>query len=284
MNINHINDIKDRLDGESRKKINALINRLKELGSLVIAYSGGADSTFLLKIAFDILKDNVLAVIGKSDTYLDSEIRDAIDAANLIGVKIETTETCELDNDKFASNPTNRCYYCKNELFSKLNAIAGKHNIKYTADGSNFDDLKDYRPGMQAASDLKVLSPLIDAEITKNDIVKISKLLGLPTWNKPPQPCLSSRFPYGTEITRERLKKVAQAENYISKFGIKQFRVRYHNETARIELLREDMPILIDETNSKKIYEKFRTIGFAYVTIDILGYRMGSMNENLRTE
>ena len=281
MEIKKINAIKNELDELLLKKLMVIEGCIVSMSSLIVAYSGGVDSSFLLKVSLDLLKDNVLAVMGISDTYPSSEIKNAKYNAELLGAKFLAIETCELSNEKFVSNPPDRCYYCKNELFTKLLELAKKKGILYVSDGSNYEDLNDYRPGIKAASDIGIRSPLIESEFTKKEIIEISRILGLPTWDKPPQPCLSSRFPYGTRITKERLNMVEQAEEFLSQLGFKYFRVRYHNEVARIEVQRDDLLYLLIEENSKNIWEKFREIGFIYTAIDILGYRSGSMNEML---
>ncbi len=249
---------------------------------MLIAYSGGVDSTFLLKVASSVLGDRVVAVTATSETYPSGELAEASKNVKMLGVRHIIINTNELDDERFASNPPERCYYCKTELFSKLTALARQHKLNYMADGSNFDDLNDFRPGTKAASEFGVRSPLREAMLTKEEIRTLSKEMNLPTWDKPPQPCLSTRFPYGAKITREKLSTLQLAEEYLMKLGVKQLRVRVHGDIARIEVPRADMHIFIDEDTSKQIAQRFKTLGFTYITLDIQGYRMGSMNEPLQ--
>ncbi len=261
------------------EKLNSLKTTLKSLESVVIAYSGGVDSTFLSKIAFDVLGDNALAVTATSKTYPRSEFQEAIKIAREIGIKHETIVSEELDIPEFSANPVNRCYHCKKELFGKLKEVAAERGIKHVVDGSNQDDLDDYRPGMQAIAELDVRSPLKESGLTKSDIRELSKKLGLSTWDKPALACLSSRFPYGNRITAEKLTVVGEAEIFLKNLGIRQLRVRHHDQIARIEVAEEDMELLFKNRN--QIAEKLKELGYTYVTMDLQGYRTGSMNEVL---
>jgi len=261
------------------KKLDSLKEILRSLESVAIAYSGGVDSTFLSKVAFDVLGDNAIAVTARSETYPRSEFEEAIEFAGKIGIKHETIVSEELDIPEFSDNPVNRCYYCKKELFSRLRDVAEERGFKHVADGSNYDDLDDYRPGMQAVEELDVRSPLQEAKLTKADIRELSKKLGLPTWDKPSFACLSSRFPYGNKITREKLSAVGEAEIFLRSLGIRQLRVRHHDQIARIEVAEEDMEVLFQ--NREQIVKKLRELGYTYVTMDLQGYRTGSMNEVL---
>ena len=260
------------------KKIKKLSNILKSFKRVVVAYSGGLDSTLLLKAAVDALgRDNVLAITARSETYPASEYRDAIKAAASIGARHITIDTCELKIKNFKENPVDRCYYCKKELFKKLIAVKNRYGMKYVLDGTNYDDLKDIRYGTKAAMELGIKRPLLETKITKKDIRKFSKNLGLPTWNKPSFACLASRFPFNSTIDREGLKKVDEAESYLRKTGFKQVRVRIHGDIARLEILPADFSKAL--RSKEKIVVKLRSLGFVYVALDLAGYRTGSMHE-----
>lgn len=264
-----------------QEKFELLKNNIQKRGSAAVAFSGGVDSTFLIKVAHEVLGDKLIAVTATSSTYPERELKEAIKYAEEIGVKHIIISSEELDIEGFASNPKNRCYYCKKELFTKIKDVAKKNGVEYVFDGSNLDDTGDYRPGMQAARELDVISPLKEAGLTKADIRELSKELGLPTWDKPSFACLSSRFPYGKKITIPKLKMVEEAEQYLLDMGIKQVRVRHHGEIARIEVSPAERVKFFDLEVMDKIGEKFKSIGFTYITLDILGYRTGSMNEVL---
>lgn len=262
------------------KKLDRLKTILLEMGNVLIAYSGGVDSTFLLKIATDVLgRENVLGITAQSSTYPKHERDAAIQLANQFGFNHLLIDSEELEIEGFAANPANRCYYCKQELFRKLAQIAQEKGLGYVCDGSNYSDLSDIRPGMDAAKELLIRSPLQEAELTKNEIRELSHELGLPTWDKPSFACLSSRIPFGERITIEKLKQVDAAEQFICSLGVKQVRVRYHGEIARIEVSPEDFPKLVANGNAQNIAMKLKSLGFTFVTLDLQGYRTGSMHE-----
>ncbi len=259
-----------------------LISILKNLESVVIGFSGGVDSTLLLKVAVDTLGKNALAVIGKSETYPLREYKEAEEFARSIGANYVIVYTEETDNIKFTENPPDRCYYCKTELFTKLTEIAEKNNFKWIADGTNADDLGDFRPGMRAVKEKNVRSPLLEAGFTKQDVRDLSKVLNLPTWEKQSFACLSSRFPYGTPIDREKLKKIDGVETLIRDSGFKFFRVRHHDEnTVRIEVGKNEMDKFLEKEFRENLVAEIKKMGFKYVTLDLEGYRTGSMNETL---
>lgn len=266
------------------EKLLNLKKSLKDMESVLIAYSGGVDSTFLLRVAKDALADNVLAVTAESPTFPDWQLTQSKKLAGQIGIKQIFITTEELDNPNFVNNSQDRCYWCKQELFSQLITIAKKHDIKYVADGSNYDDIQDFRPGSKAGKELGIRSPLQEAEFTKEDIRWHSKQLGLPTWNKPSFACLSSRFPYGNKITSKKLTQVARAEDFLIKLGIPQVRVRHYDNTARIEVPENDITKLTNKINREKIVSELKKLGYTYITVDLKGYRTGSMNEILDTQ
>lgn len=267
---------------KSEEKLENLKKMISEMGHVLIAFSGGVDSTFLLKVCVDVLgRENVIAVTASSPTYQMDET-EAKKIAQFFGVKHVIIHTNEMGNEKFLSNTVERCYFCKKELFSKLKEIAAEHGIKHVLDASNADDSLDYRPGMKAARELGIKSPLLEAGITKEEIRKFSKEMGLPTATKPSQSCLASRFPYGEKITEEKLKMVAEAEKFLKELGFKVVRVRHHGNIARIEVDKNEMVRLMEERIRKKIYERLKEIGYTWVCLDLMGYRSGSMNEAIR--
>jgi len=241
------------------QKFEKLKQILESLESVVIAFSGGVDSSLLAKVAYDVLGDKVIAVTADSALY--PEVEEAKKIAEEIGIKHEIFFTEELDIPHFSDNPPERCYYCKQELFSKLWKIAEQRGFKHVVDGANYDDLGDYRPGMKAGAELNVSSPLKDAKLTKSDIRELSKRLGLRTWSKPSMACLASRFPYGMHITREKLSAVEEAERFLRELGIRQVRVRHHENIARIEVLPKDMDVFLKDSIREKILEKFMQLG-----------------------
>jgi uncharacterized protein len=247
--------------------------------SCAIAYSGGVDSTFLIKVAYDTLGKNALAVTATSSTYPKRELEDAKRFAHGIGIPHVIIHSEELDIAKFSDNPPDRCYYCKKELFRKIQHIAQEHHLNAVLDGSNADDTLDYRPGAIAREELDIKSPLKDVGLTKQEIRDLSSEMHLQSSEKPAFACLASRFPYGTKITGERLKQVDSAEEYLFSLGIRQCRVRYHDHIARIEVAVDDLQTIL--THAQRIVKHFKKLGFTYITLDLEGYRTGSLNEVL---
>ena len=268
---------------ELQNTLKQLQCHIEKMGSLAVAYSGGVDSTFLLKVTHDVLQDRAIAVTARSSTYPERELNDAAEFTRITGIKHIVIQSEELEIEGFTNNPPNRCYLCKYELFSKIKEVAQKYNIKHIAEGSNIDDLGDYRPGMQAIKELGIISPLKDVGFGKDAIRKLSKQMGLPTWDKQSFACLASRFPYGDKITPEKLTMVDRAEQYLLDLGFKQVRVRHHGDTARIEVAEAERLKFFDLELMDNVYKQFQKIGFAYTALDLKGYRTGSMNEVIDT-
>jgi uncharacterized protein len=266
-----------------QQKYEILKKYLLSLENVIVAFSAGADSTFLLKVASTVLKDKVIAITAKSQSFPKRELDQAIGFCKKENIKHIICNSEELNIKGFSKNPKNRCYLCKKELFTKILKLAKIHNVKHIVEGSNVDDNSDYRPGLKAIKELYIKSPLSFAKLNKEEIRILSKKLNLPTWDKQSFACLSSRFPYGDYITPERLNMVDKAEQLLLDKGFKQVRVRCHNNLARIETDENSFNIFNNKIIREEIYNKFKTLGFIYVSIDILGYRTGSMNETLNS-
>jgi pyridinium-3,5-biscarboxylic acid mononucleotide sulfurtransferase len=265
----------------TEEKYQALKRILKEMGQVIVAYSGGVDSAFLLKVAVDTLGEKAFGVLAVSPTYPSREYKKAMETARVIGARLEVIETHEIDDPKFIENPINRCYFCKTELFEKIGEIAQSGKYKNMIDGSNADDLGDHRPGMKALKEKGIRSPLQEAGMTKNEIRELSRKLGLPTWDKDALACLSSRFPYGEKIAPEKLSMVDQVENYLYDLGFRNIRARHLKNTVKIEVAPHQISRFFEDEMREKILKTIKEIGYTYVTIDLEGYRQGSMNEIL---
>jgi uncharacterized protein len=270
------------IDQLLQSKYAQLRSILHDMESVAIGFSGGVDSTLLVRVATEVLGEKALAVIGRSKTYPTREFEEAIEMAKSFGSRYRIVNTEETDNLKFRENPPDRCYFCKTELFGKLQAIAEEEGIRWTADGTIIDDLGDFRPGMKAKSEHSVRSPLLEAGFSKADVRALAFELNISTWDKPSFACLSSRFPYGQGITKENLTKVDAAETFMRDLGFRFFRVRHHDDrTARLEIGLQEIQRLFDAPLRDKIVAKMKELGFVYVTLDLQGFRSGSMNEIL---
>ncbi len=266
------------------KKLEELKNIFTEMEKALIAYSGGIDSTLVAKVAYDVLGDQALAVTAVSPSLLPEDLEDARIQAAVIGISHEEVNTNEMENKNYTSNPINRCYFCKSELHDTLKPLALKRGYSYVVDGVNADDLRDYRPGIQAAKERGARSPLAEVGISKFEVRQLAKKLHLPWWDKPAQPCLSSRFPYGEEITVEKLQRVGKGERYLRDLGFKNLRVRSEKDTARIELPAEQIKEFVLTIDLGNLVDNFKDFGFIYVTLDLEGYRSGKLNQVLSPE
>lgn len=262
------------MNNELKQKYGELKNSIKKLDSAIIAFSGGIDSTLVLKIAYDVLSDKAIAVTADSPSLPRRELEGTKKIAGKIGAKHLIINTEETKNESYLKNPSNRCYYCKSDLYSRLKTVAKQLGIKNILNGTNFDDLNDYRPGLKAADENSINSPLKDAKFTKNDVRELAKNLSIDIWDKPSSPCLSSRVPYGHEITLKKLSMIEEAENFLKGFGIKELRVRHFSNLARIEVNENDKPIINDNFNS--IQKRFNEIGFNQILIS--NFKSGSLN------
>lgn len=266
----------------SERKLAELKSLFRGMEQALVAYSGGVDSTLVAKIARDVLGDRALAITAVSPSLLPEELIDAQTQAAQIGIKHELIETHEMDNPDYTSNPVNRCYFCKSELHDTLKPLALKRGYPYVVDGVNADDLQDYRPGIQAAKERGARSPLAEVGVSKVEVREISRSLGLAWWDKPAQPCLSSRFPYGEAITVTKLQRVGRAEIYLRQLGYDNLRVRSQGDTAKIELPASDITQFVQQVNLPELVKTFQDLGFIYVTLDLEGYRSGKLNRMLQ--
>ena len=271
------------LSGELSKKVSVFIDELENLGSLAVGFSGGVDSSFLLAAAKEVLGEKVIAVTAYAPFIPEREQREAKEFCEKRGIKQILFMANSMELEEFVHNIPERCYFCKKMIFTEIKRIAGENGIDYVAEGSNLDDIGDYRPGMKAVGELSIQSPLKNAGLTKADIRLLSEYMGLPTWNKPSYACLASRFVYREEITEEKLAMVDGAEQYLIDRGFIQERVRVHGNLARIEVIPDDITRIAERETREAVYREFKKLGFLYVTLDMAGYRTGSMNDVLKT-
>ncbi len=269
----------EALSAETQVKYDHLKTILREMESVLIAYSGGVDSALLLKVAHDVLGERAIGAIASSDAYAPEETEEAIATAAQMGIALVTLKTHELEDERYVKNDVQRCYFCKTELFTQLEPLAKQYDVRYIAYGVNKDDDGDFRPGQRAAREFGVRGPLKEAEMGKQDIRAVARMLGVPVWDKPAMACFSSRIPYGSKVDVASLQMVYRAEKLLRELGFHQLRVRHHDKIARIEVERSEIARLVEEGMSRTVTDGLRKIGYSYVTVDLLGFRSGSMNE-----
>ena len=263
-------------------KLSDLKRLMAQMDSIIVAYSGGVDSTFVTAVARDVLGERALAITGVSPSIPKPEVEEAKALAREIGIAHELIDTREMDDPGYVANSPDRCFHCKDELYDRLTEIAGERGFNCVIDGCNLDDTGDFRPGRRAAASHGVRSPLVEAGLTKDDIRALSRERGLPTWDKPAMACLSSRIPYGTPVTIEALDRIGEAEAYLRSLGLRQLRVRHHEDVARIETDEAGLELLI--ARRAEVVERLKALGYLYVTLDLAGYRSGSLNAALRRQ